>query len=263
MEVRTSTSVWIPVWLFIPDRVDKNLATVLAIDAAGRNADSHEDGLYDQLARGGRVVCAADVRGIGDTRPEVGRGNPGYTIEHDAEDAFAWASLILGESLLAQRIEDILALAQALRNHPSVQGTKLVMAARGRLTVPALFAFAASPLADSLYLAGGLDCYRSVLETEQYRQPLSNFAFDIARITDLPRLAAQAAPRSIRLAGNGQCRWKTHGYFFGEGDLFYGECHRFGRACLGYWSSGIVVVGDQCGTLSIGAGRAFRPPLRI
>jgi dienelactone hydrolase len=201
VEMLTAPSVWVPAWLFIPDRRDKNLATVLALDAAGRNLDSHEDGLYHRLARIGRVVCAADVRGIGDTRPEVGRGNPGYTIEHDSEDAFAWASLILGEPLLAQRVGDVLALAQGLRNHPAVEGTKLAIAARGRLTVPALFAFAASPLADSLYLEGGLISYRSVLETEQYRQPLSNFAYDIARIVDLPQLAAEAAPRQIRLAG--------------------------------------------------------------
>jgi dienelactone hydrolase len=201
VEIPTAPSVWVPAWLFIPDRPDKNLPTVLAIDAAGRNAHSHEDGLYHRLALAGRVVCAADIRGIGDTRPEVGRGNPGYTIEHDSEDSFAWASLILGESLLAQRIQDILTLAQGLRNHASAEGRKLVVAARNRLTVPALFAFAASPLADSLYLAGGLNSYRSVLETEQYQQPLSSFAFDIARLTDLPQLAVQSAPRPIRLVG--------------------------------------------------------------
>lgn len=201
VEIPMAPSVWVPAWLFIPEKPDRSMATLLALDAAGRNLHAREDGLYHRLARAGRFVCAADIRGIGDTRPEVGRGNPGYTIEHDSEDSFAWASLILGQSLLAQRIDDILSLAQGIRNQASMNGTKLAVAARGRLTVPALFAFAASPLADSLYLAEGLDSYRSVLETEQYRQPLSNFAFDIARLTDLPQLAAHSAPRPIHLAG--------------------------------------------------------------
>jgi hypothetical protein len=75
------------------------------------------------------------------------------------------------------------------------------MAARGRLTVPALFAFAASPLADSLYLADGLISYQNLLETENYREPVANFGWDLFRRTDLPLLAPQAAPRRIHLAG--------------------------------------------------------------
>jgi dienelactone hydrolase len=201
VEIATAPSVWIPAWLFIPDRPDRKLAAMLALDESGRNAHAREDGLYHRLARAGRVVCAADIRGIGDTRPEVGRGNPGYTIGHGSEEDFAWASLILGSSLLAQRIEDILALAQGIRNHDSARTGSLILAARGRLTVPSLFAFAASTLMDSLYLAGGLHSYKNLLETEQYRVPLSNFAFNLFRKTDLPLVAAEAAPRPVHLAG--------------------------------------------------------------
>jgi hypothetical protein len=133
---------------------------------------------------------------MGDSRPETGRGNSAYTIPHESEEDFAWASLILGDSLLAQRVTDILALMQALKtaNRP------LALAARGRLSVPALFAFAASTDVASLYLAGGLASFRSVLETEIYSQPLSNFAWDLFRRTDLPLLVAQSAPRRIHLA---------------------------------------------------------------
>ena len=201
VEIGTAPSVWIPAWLFIPDKPDRKLTAMLTLDASGRNAHAHEDGLYHRLAQAGRVVCAADIRGIGDTRPEVGRGNPGYTIGHDSEEDFAWASLILGHSLLAQRIEDILALAQGIKNQTSGEAGGLIVAARARLTIPALFAFTASPLMDSLYLAGGLNSYKNLLETEQYRVPLSNFAFNLYRKTDLPRLAGSAAPRRVHLAG--------------------------------------------------------------
>jgi hypothetical protein len=132
-------------------------------------------------------------------RPEVGRGNPGYTIKHDSEEDYAWGSLILGRSLLRQRVEDILALTQALRNDARSANRRIVIGARGRLTIPALLAFAASPLADSLYLAGGLVSYRRLLETEEYSQPLSIFEWNIFRQTDLPQLAEKAA-RPIYLA---------------------------------------------------------------
>jgi hypothetical protein len=201
IEVRSGREVWIPAWRFTPDKPDASQAALLVLDDKGRNAYAGEDGVYHRLARKGRNICAADIRGIGDTRPEVGRGNPGYTIPHDSEEDFAWASLIFGDALLTQRIEDILAIVQAMRNEPSLGNGHLTVAARGRLTVPALFAFAASSSIDSLYLAGGLASYQNLLETENYYQPLSNFAWDLFRVTDLPKLAVDAAPRRIHLAG--------------------------------------------------------------
>jgi dienelactone hydrolase len=201
VEVNTEAEVWIPAWLFAPPSPDPKRPRLLVLDDRGRNAHAHEDGIYHQLARKGQLVCAADVRGIGDTRPEVGRGNPGYTIPHDAEEEFAWASLILGIPLLSQRITDILAVVRALKNASAAPDARIVVAARGRLTVPTLFAFAATQEIDSLYLAGGLISFQSVLETEIYQQPLSNFAWDLFRFTDLPLLASQSAPRRIHLGG--------------------------------------------------------------
>lgn len=201
IEIQPGPEVWAPAWLFTPQKTDANRAALLVLDDRGRNANAGENGLYHRIARRGRVVCAADIRGMGDMRPEVGRGNPGYTISHDSEEDFAWASLILGDSLLAQRIEDILAVAQSMRNEPAFGNGRLAVAAKGRLTIPALFAFAASPVIDSLYLAGGLVSYRNLLETENYREPLSNFAWDLFRVIDLPQLAGQAAPRRLHLAG--------------------------------------------------------------
>ncbi len=199
VEVNTEAEVWVPVWVFSPANLDAGRSALLVLDDRGRNTHAHEDDLYHRLARKGRLICAVDVRGIGDTRPEVGRGNPEYTIPHDAEEEFAWASLILGTPLLSQRITDILAVARAVKNtYPPIS---VALAARGRLTVPALFAFAATPDIGSLYLAGGLVSFQSVLETEICRQPLANFAWDLFRATDLPVLAAQSAPRQIHLAG--------------------------------------------------------------
>ncbi len=195
MEVNSAAEVWIPVWRFSPKTPDSHQAPLVILDDRGRNAGAQEEGLYHRLARAGRIVYAADIRGMGDSRPEVGRGNPGYTIEHDSEEDFAWSSLILGEPLLAQRVTDILALLRAIGQ------PEACIAARGRLNVPALFAFAGSESAAALYLASGLVSYESVLQTENYQQPLANFAWNLFRSTDLPLLAAQSAPRRIHLAG--------------------------------------------------------------
>ncbi len=199
-EVNTEADVWTPAWVFTPEKPDGGHSALLVLDDRGRNAHAHEDGVYHRVARKGRLLCAADIRGIGDTRPEVGRGDPGYTIPHDAEEEFAWASLILGNPLLAQRTTDILAFVRAVKSSYAPD-TTVALAARGRLTVPALFAFAATNDIGSLYLAGGVASFLSVLETEVYNSPLANFAWDLFRFADLPLLAVQAAPRRIHLAG--------------------------------------------------------------
>ena len=208
VEAPSSAGVWLPAWIISREKIEAGRPAILLLDDRGRNAGVGEGGLYERLSNAGLLVCAADVRGLGDTRPEVGRGNPGYTIGHDSEEEFAWSSLILGKSLLRQRAEDVLALTQALKNDPRTANGRLVIAARGRLTVPALLAFAAAPLADSLYLAGGLVSFRDVLETEEYRHPLANFEWEMMQRTDLPYLA-ETAGRPIHLAGTVDARGNT------------------------------------------------------
>jgi hypothetical protein len=85
---------------------------------------------------------------------------------HDVEQSFAWASLILGESLLAQRVADVLALVEGLARHAHVAGRPLALAAHGTLALPALFAAALDPRIGLVYLDGGLVSYRSVLDAE-------------------------------------------------------------------------------------------------
>ncbi len=201
VEVNTTAEIWVPAWFFAADPPDANRAPLLVLDDRGRNVHAHEDGVYHKLARAGQRVYAADIRGMGDMQPEVGRGDPGYTIPHDMEEEFAWASLILGDPLLGQRISDILALVRAIKDQSGRNSGPVLLAAKGRLTVPALFAFAASQDIAGLYLVSGLTSYRSLLETEIYAQPLAHFAWKLFQATDLPLLAAQSAPRRIRLAG--------------------------------------------------------------
>jgi len=200
-EVHSAPEVWLPAWIFVPDKRASPGPALLLLDDRGRSAVSGEGGLAYKLAGAGAITCVADIRGTGNMRPEVGRGNPDYTIPHNSEEDLAWASLILGDPLLAQRVEDVLALVQAMRNDPLVTQHSIVVAARGRLTVPALFAFAASRLIDSLDLVGGLVSYRNLLETEDYRQTLASYGWNLFSKVDLPQLVEQAAPRRVRLRG--------------------------------------------------------------
>jgi dienelactone hydrolase len=183
IEVFSAPEVAVPAWLFMPKKREGR--TILLLDERGRNIHWREGGLCEQIASRGRLVCAADLRGIGDLRPETGRGSAGYTIGHENEENYAWASLILGRPLLGQRVADTLALTEALSEYGPV-----ALAANGRLTVPALFAAALDHRIESVYLAGGFNSYRSIAETENYKAPPANFLFDVLHYADLPQLAA-------------------------------------------------------------------------
>lgn len=201
IEVPAAPRVWLPAWLYLPERRDTRKPMLLALDPAGRNVRWHEGELYQTLAQRGYPVCVTDVRGIGDLAPEVGRGSANHARSHAREEEYSWSSLILGKPLLGQRITDILAISAALRAHPALGGLRLRVAAGGRLAVPAIFAAALDPAIAELYLSGCLVSYRSIVETEDYAAPFANFVPGILLHTDLPEIAASIAPRRICLAG--------------------------------------------------------------
>lgn len=201
VEVSSAAEVWLPAWLFHPRTSDLSKPVLLVLEPSGRVTSWREDEYCQALAAEGFLVCLPDLRGLGDLRPEFPRFAPQHARTHQSEDAYAWASLMLGRPLLGQRVTDILALAQALRNHAAARGRRLVLAARDTLTPPALLAAAVDRRIDTVYLSGGLVSYRSLVETENYRHPLANIVPRLLEKTDLPQLARAIAPRRVILAG--------------------------------------------------------------
>ena len=197
IEVASAPGVWVPAWLFLPPQPRTNVPLWVMLEPAGRNSHWNEDALYQQIAAAGRTVCAPDLRGIGDLAPEFPRHAPRHGRPHQDEEHYAWASMMLGEPLLGQRVDDIVALVRAL----SSRFSNIHLAALGKMTVPALFAAAVEPLVKSLYLAGGLLSYRNVVDHPEPAHPFANYLFDILRHTDLPQVAATLAPRKVTLAG--------------------------------------------------------------
>jgi dienelactone hydrolase len=207
-EVESAPGVFLAAYLFSPGSSNKPVLRpqsavpplLLMLDEAGRTHSWREGGLYHKLAAAGSIVCAFDVRGIGDLTPEVGRGNPAYTGPHAVEEAYAWASLILGHPLLGQRVEDILAMARAVQDWRG-HGRRLVLCANGHMTIPALCATALDANIHMAYLAHGLVSWSSLLEGDSYSEPFSSFLPGVLTQTDLPFVARLAQGRAVVLAG--------------------------------------------------------------
>ena len=197
VEVQTARQVWCPAWVFVPKRAWSRM--LLAIEPTGRNGAWQEEELYDQIASAGIAVCAPDVRGVGDLQGQFAPGAVGYARGHASEDQYAWASLILGHSLLGQRTTDIAAYAQALaREYPRAE---VVLAARERMTVPALCAAALEPRVAKVYLARHLASWRSVAEDENATCPPANVVAGALAVADLPQIARSLAPRQVTTGG--------------------------------------------------------------
>ncbi len=199
VEFAATPGVWIPAWLFLPKQADVKSVVVL-LEPAGR-VSWHENEICDRMASEGHAVCAPDLRGIGDLTPEYGRHAARNAREHANDEMWAWASLVLGKPLAGQRVTDLLAVVQGLHSRQDLNGRRLILAARGTPSVPALFTAALEPAVDGLYLAGGLVSFQSIVETENYSHPFGNFVPNLLLHTDLPELATSMAPRRVVLAG--------------------------------------------------------------
>ncbi len=200
VEFPTAPKVWAPAWLHQPKAGDPSKPLVIVLEPGGRGA-WQEAGLYNRLAVEGCVACAPDLRGIGDMTPEFGRGAARHARPHNSEEDYAWSALIFGKPLVGQRVTDILAVVAGLRSRPEFARRRVILAARGILTVPAQFAAALEPAIDSLYLCDGLISFRSIVETEVYKYPFGNFVMNLLAHTDLPELTASLAPRRVTVAG--------------------------------------------------------------
>jgi len=199
IDVPSNEKVSLPAWLFSKDGDSTDKPVVLVLHPSGRNIGWHEGGFCLTLAKQGFVVCAADIRGIGDLTPQFSPGAPSYARQHDNQENYAWSSMILGHPLAGQRVTDILALCDGLAK--AYGKRELALAAFGDMTVPATLATFLSDSIRSLYLAEGLVSYRSIIETDRYRVPLSNFVPRILQHTDIPDIVAGLAPRRVMLSG--------------------------------------------------------------
>jgi cephalosporin-C deacetylase-like acetyl esterase len=193
IEVGVTPEVTVPAWLFAPLKGEPR-ATVIVLEPGGRSARWGEDALYQQLAARGFTVCAPDVRGIGDLAPEFPRHSARHAAWHQTEEAYAWASLMLGKPMLGQRVTDLIAVTRALG------ASRVTLAASGRMTVPTLFAAALEPRIGRVVLSGGVASFRSLVEAAQPEIPTANIIPGILRHFDLPQLEAKVRPVRIEAA---------------------------------------------------------------
>ncbi|MEZ5402803.1 MAG: acetylxylan esterase [Bryobacteraceae bacterium] len=187
VDVTSAPGVSVPIWDFRPRSASSG--DLILLEPSGRNYSWNEDGLCQALAARGLHVIAPDLRAIGDLRPEYPRHAARHAAWHADEESYAWASLMLGKPLLGQRVADILAVRQAL----APNGAQI--AARGHMSIPALFAAYLDPAITRVKLHRGVASFRALLDTDDFPLSTANLLFGLLKITDLPQLRAALTAR--------------------------------------------------------------------
>jgi len=132
LEVQSEPAVWLPVWVLTAEGRPKNNPILVVFDSAGAERLWFKPDADAVLNPGSPVICSADIRCIGALTPEFSPGQAGYAVWHHQEEAYAWGSLILGKTLVAQRVTDILGIVGAVRQQVASSGNPVRVAATGK-----------------------------------------------------------------------------------------------------------------------------------
>ena len=178
--IKPEAGVYLPVLLFTPDK-KTGAPPLLYLHESGKIAAGKA---IDKLVAGGRVVLAADLRGIGETA-QKGQRKFSSHFGGDWKDFFS--AYLLGRSFVGMRAEDVLICARWLAKRE--KNASIDMTAVGHVGVPALHAAALEPdRFASVKLSGTLTSWADVLQKRIVKRQLINVVHGALEVYDLPDL---------------------------------------------------------------------------
>jgi len=186
----------IPALLLVPDGPASGAA--LYLDAAGKQKEAAPGGALEQLARGGQIVLAPDLCGLGETAPA---GKHSYASFLPPEWREATIAYLLGESLLAIRCEEILLCARFLAGYGEPAAPRPIqLTSIGRVGPPTLHAAALeADLFATVTLRNSLVSWSNVVHTPLTKNQNVNLVHGALRKYDLPDLVKTLPEEKITL----------------------------------------------------------------
>ncbi|MSV29581.1 MAG: hypothetical protein EXQ52_12685, partial [Bryobacterales bacterium] len=202
VEFLSGPGIYVPAWVFVPERKNGATSATLFVNDAGKQADGMEFGLLEKLARSGHLAVAVDVRGIGDTRPphasQIIRPEE-YRHLFDVETAMAYMAWFLDECLFGMRVQDVMRSVDYVLSRPDAGKAGLRVVGKGMGALWALYAAALDSRIHGLVCEGGLLSYRTLTESDRYLHSAAVFVRDVLKHFDLPQVAGTIAGRHLIL----------------------------------------------------------------
>jgi len=188
----------VPIRVILPKSHRSPLPAVVYL--RDRTGESDSPAMFEELARHGRVVAVADVRGFGETMSpqKVPEKHVGYFDPRDGMDAdFTFASFFLGRPLLGMRVRDACAVIDYVRARPDVDPAHVTLVGRGWAGVVAMFAAATNPGVSGIAVEGSPVSFAEIAAAGLYNQPVSLMLPGVLQDFDLTDVLASLVPRPL------------------------------------------------------------------
>lgn len=184
-------------WLVAPEDGAAKHPCVLYISDGYADEAVGEPSPFDDVLRQGHAVCAIALRGTGLSTPRPPRGGPVFYQQMNLGERFAWANLVLGNSVIGQRVLDIVRTLDYLTSRADVDTSQIRVIGQEEAGLAALMAAVLDERIRSVLLTRMLVSYMSVVQSTDYSLPLDWFVPGILRHFDVPDLSAAVYPRPV------------------------------------------------------------------
>lgn len=201
VEFLSEPGIYIPTWVFVPEEKKSGSPAILYVHEGGNQAEGMEFGTLEKLARGGYLVAAIDVRGIGDTRPPHPDEEPPGEFRNldNAETAVSYWAWEINESLFGMRVQDVVRSVEYVLSRPDVDQRGVWLIGKGMGALWSLYAAALDTRIRAGVCDGGLLSYRSLTGADRYLHGANIFVPSVLKHFDLPHVAAAVADRPLAL----------------------------------------------------------------
>jgi cephalosporin-C deacetylase-like acetyl esterase len=198
IEFLSEPGIYIPTWVFVPDRRGDDRSAILYVSEQGKEADGLEFDVLEGLALQGNLVVSVDVRGIGETKPRHGESGQGaYRHVGDAETTMQYMAWEMNESLTGMRVQDVMRSVDYSLSRTDVNGAGVRAIGKGMGSLWVLFAAALDARVTRAVCHGGLLSYRTLARSDRYLHGASVMLPDVLKHFDLPQAASAVAGRRL------------------------------------------------------------------
>jgi len=180
-----------------PPEADSQRPAILYISHDSSDAEIRDAKLVAELFASMKepALYACDVRGIGDTRPNT-CGENSHTSSYGSDYFYSAYALMLGESLVAQRVKDVCRAIDFVRDHGGHREIHLV--AKGFGTIPAALAALVRSEVTHVTLKNALTSYVDLAKTDVYKWPVSTLPTGVLEHFDLPEVYAALEAKGLK-----------------------------------------------------------------
>ena len=199
IEFLSEPGIYIPTWIFVPDRRGDDRSAILYVSEQGKEAEGLEFGVLEGLALQGNLVISVDVRGIGETRPWHGESGSQGAYGHvgNTETTMQYMAWEINESLTGMRVQDVMRSIDYALSRSDVDRAGVRAIGKGTGSLWVLFAAALDARITRAVCDGGLLSYRALASSDRYLHGASVMLPDVLRHFDLPQVASVLASRRL------------------------------------------------------------------